>query len=126
MNQRLILLNRSIILGTFVCLSFILVGCTPSYSGGCLHAHIDSHARNVLEASISSFEKLNIRIIEKSMYISEYVVIGKTRDEQTIKIVLKGAFLDPNSTNLRICVEIVGNEALSRTIYKQILEDLDS
>ncbi|OHB79997.1 MAG: hypothetical protein A2Z25_04585 [Planctomycetes bacterium RBG_16_55_9] len=132
MNHKTILLSRSILLAVVVCLSFALVGCTPSlvgenaaaYSMGRLHARIDRDMTSVYEASVSGLEKLEIKVADKKKDVFGAKVIGKTSDEQTITIVIKP--ISNTSTTLSIRAGVVGNETRSRAIYEQIRKDLSS
>ena len=154
MKPKTILLNRPILFATVVFLSFALYGCSPSlvgentaaYSMGYLHARLDSDMNSVYNASVTGLEKLEIKVTDKQKDVFGAKVIGKTSDEQTIKIVIKPISdtstkvigetsddqsikikiepMNDTSSTLSIHVGMIGNEERSRAIYDQIRKEL--
>ena len=130
MNQKTVLLNRSILFAALICLSLALIGCTPSlvgenaaaYSMGSLHARVDRDMASVYNASVSGLEKLEIKVTDKQKDVFGAKVVGRTSDEQIITIKIKPA--SPTSTTLSIHVGVVGSEERSRAIYEQIRKEL--
>jgi hypothetical protein len=130
MNRNPMLLSRPVLFIALGCLSLALVGCTPSlvgenaaaYSMGSLHARVDRDMDSVYSASVSGLEKLEIKVTDKQKDVFGAKVVGRTSDDQIIRIKIKPA--SPTSTTLSIHVGVVGNEARSRAIYEQIRKEL--